>query len=365
MVKFGFKCVISFVMAFAFVFPTFSNGLFIKAHASSITVKHATRSVNLVSKASSAGKKVGTLPGNAPVFVTGSSGSYYRVQFQNKTAYAYKKYVANGRPKAWYTGYAADTVYLHDIRTGKTLKNTLYLATPVTVYAKQGHWLTIGYADGYYGYAQTYDTHIVRYAKRGIDLSYLQPSGTNGIDFKKVKAAGFSYAIIKASEGTDLPKTGTKDYFVQDVKAAAKAGLKVHAYHMFDATSITAAKQEADHFAQRLSAVKQQLGYVFVDVEYENLSKNKDTLTRYVDAFITELKSKGFQHTGIYTYYDFYKNRLNASKLPKGNLLWIARYNTTLGMQADVWQHRKTNCTIRGVKGNFDFDLTYNKAIGG
>lgn len=90
MVKFGFKCVISFVTAFAFVFLALSNGSFIKAHASSITVKHATRSVNLVSKASSAGKKVGTLPGNAPVFVTGSSGSYYRVQFQNKTAYAYK-----------------------------------------------------------------------------------------------------------------------------------------------------------------------------------------------------------------------------------------------------------------------------------
>lgn len=344
----------------------FSEGFIPTADALGTAVRHATRTVYIHSQAKSSSRILGTLPDNAPVFVYGSSGSYYRISYKNKTAYTYKKYVSSGNPKVLYTGYAADTVYMYDINSGKKIKTTLYLATPIKVYAKQGHTLTIGYSKGYHGYALTYDAHVVRYAKRGIDLSYLQSSGTVGIDFNRVKRAGFHFAIVKASEGVDLPKSGTANYFVQDVQNAHKAGLKVHAYHMFDATSTTIAKQEADHFAQQLTPVKNLLGYVFVDVEYQNLSQNRDALTNEVNAFITELKHKGYSHVGIYSFYDFYKTRLNPSRLLlKGNLLWIARYNATLGMKADVWQHRKVNCVINGVKGNFDFDLTYNQAIGG
>lgn len=348
----------AFLLDAAFSFLT-------EADAASVTVKHAVRDINIFSKANSS-KKIGILPKNAPVFVYKSSGNYYSINYQNKTAYTLKKNVAGGRPKALYTGYGADTVYLHSILTGKTLNETLYLATPVVVYAKQGHWLTIGYTKGYQGYATTYDSHVVSYAKRGIDLSYLQSSGNGGIDFKKVKAAGFHFAIIKASEGKDVPTAGSGDHFVQDVENAYSAGLRVHAYHMFDATSNVDAKAEADHFARRLTPVKKYLGYVFVDVEYENLPSDKNKLTDFVNTFIKQLKKDGYSHVGIYSYYDFYNHRLNPSKLSlKGNLLWIARYNATLGMKADVWQHRNTNCVISGVKGKFDFDLTYSKAIGG
>ncbi len=336
------------------------------AHASGALVKHASRTITIHSKASSSSKVVGKLPANAPVFVYRSIGSYYRINYKNKIAYTYKKYVAGGSPKVRYTGYAADTVYLHSILTGKTMKTTLYLATPIKVYAKQGHWLTIGYSGGYHGYAVTYDSHVVRYAKRGIDLFYDQSSASGGLDFKKVKQAGFHFAIIKASEGKDYPVAGTKSYFVQDVQNASKAGLKAHAYHMFDATKISDAQLEADQFARQMNPVKKLLGYAFVDVEYKNLTHNQTDLTNEVNAFINELKKKGYTHVGIYSNYYYYQERLIPSKLLlKGNLLWIARYNATLGMKADVWQHRDTNCTIKGVKGKFDFDLTYNRAIGG
>lgn len=336
-----------------------------KAFASSAVVKHAIRTIYIRTAAKSPSKVIGTLPPNAPVVVYRSSGSYYKINYKNKTAYTLKKYVASGRPKALYTGYGSDTVYLHSITTGKTLKQTFYLATPIHVYARQGHWLTIGYSKGYHGYALTYDSHIVRYAKRGIDLSYLQPSGPTSLNFWKIKQAGFHFAIIKASEGTDLPKLGSPDYFVQDVWNAHNAGLKVHAYHMFDATSNAAAIAEANHFAQQLNPVKKLLGYVFVDVEYANLPRDPNLLTSYVNIFITQLKKDGYSHVGIYSYYDFYFHRLNPTKLLNGNLLWIARYNATLGMKANVWQHRETNCTINGVNGKFDFDLTYTNLIGG
>lgn len=336
------------------------------AHAAGISVKHVRRSLTVYSKPSQRSKKLASLPVNMPVFVTGKVGHYYRLNYHNRSGYALRTSVSSGKPKIQYQGYAADTVVLQDINSGKTLSQTLYLATPINVYARQGHSLIIGYGRGYYGYAETLDTHVVRYAKRGIDLSYLQSSGSGGVDFTRVKKADFHFAMIKASEGTDLPKSGTPDYFVSDVIAASKAGLKVHAYHMFDATSANVAQKEADHFAQRLTPVKKYLGYVFVDVEYENLSQNKQQLTQYVNAFISRLKRDGYNHVGIYSYYDFYKQRLDSSKLDlKGSLLWIARYNQTLGMKADVWQHRDVNCTISGVNGHFDFDLTYNKLIGG
>lgn len=63
------------------------------------------------------------------------------------------------------------------------------------------------------------------YPVRGIDIS-----AHNGeIDFEKVKHAGYDFVIIKATEGTDFKDTR----FIDNLRLARRAGLKVGAYHFF------------------------------------------------------------------------------------------------------------------------------------
>lgn len=63
------------------------------------------------------------------------------------------------------------------------------------------------------------------YPVRGIDIS----AHNGDIDFTKVKAAGYDFAIIKATEGTDFKDAA----FVDNVRDAAAAGMMVGAYHFF------------------------------------------------------------------------------------------------------------------------------------
>lgn len=63
------------------------------------------------------------------------------------------------------------------------------------------------------------------YPVRGIDIS-----AHNGvIDFDKVRNAGYDFALVKATEGTDFKDT----MFVSNIHNARKAGMKVGAYHFF------------------------------------------------------------------------------------------------------------------------------------
>lgn len=63
------------------------------------------------------------------------------------------------------------------------------------------------------------------YPVRGIDIS-----AHNGyIDFGRVRKAGYDFAIIKATEGTDFKDA----MFTDNLRRARAAGLKVGAYHFF------------------------------------------------------------------------------------------------------------------------------------
>jgi lysozyme len=57
---------------------------------------------------------------------------------------------------------------------------------------------------------------------------------TRGIDFNRVKSAGYSLAIIKATEGVDY----TDPSFTANVNGARTAGMIVGAYHLMRATPI-------------------------------------------------------------------------------------------------------------------------------
>lgn len=63
------------------------------------------------------------------------------------------------------------------------------------------------------------------YPVRGIDIS----AHNGAVDFEKVKADGYEFVIIKASEGTDFKDRN----FTDNLRRAREAGLNTGAYHFF------------------------------------------------------------------------------------------------------------------------------------
>ncbi len=303
-------------------------------------------------------KSVGTLPKNEPINVYAQQGSQLSIAYKTGYAHVNAKSVKKGSPKVWYTGYAADQLVVHDQYSDKVI-GTQSLASKVSVYAQQGNWLTIGYKGKY---AHTYYTHVSRYLKKGIDIGNAQHLRNNPIiDFKKVKAAGYGFVAIKTTGGL----LDVNPYFQKDLKDANAAGLKTSVYHMFNATSTDKAKKEAEYFASKLKGQK-ITGYVFVDVEYENLLKQttRENLTSYVNTFYQRLNQLGYKKIGIYTSTSILQYELDEKKLNKGMLLWVARWGNTLGRTASMWQYTSKG-KVPGIQGNVDIDVAYTNKIGG
>jgi hypothetical protein len=76
---------------------------------------------------------------------------------------------------------------------------------------------------------------------RVIDISSAQHSGTASITWSKVKAAGVTTAIVKATQGTGY----VNPWFERDVQGAQAVGIATLAYHYADWGTVQA---EAEHF---------------------------------------------------------------------------------------------------------------------
>jgi Lyzozyme M1 (1,4-beta-N-acetylmuramidase) len=188
---------------------------------------------------------------------------------------------------------------------------------------------------------------------KGIDVSHYQ----GNIDFQKIKSAGYKFVIIKATEGS----YSVDPMFRENVRKANAADLQTHAYHYFLGTSEFIARAEADWCARVLKRAGVK-GSIFLDVEDNMLPAAKGLLTNYVNLFLDQMDRNGHAELGIYASKYFFENRLITSRLRKGLLVWIARYNATLGRSADIWQHR-SDASVPGITGPVDEDIAYTRKV--
>ena len=117
----------------------------------------------------------------------------------------------------------------------------------------------------------------------GIDVSVWQ--GPN-IDFKKVKAAGKNFVIIRAGIGTSVDK-----YFESNYKKAKAAGMNVGVYWYAKALTEKASLEEAQHALKAISG--KQLEYpVYYDIEQkEILAKGKTHCSAIATKFCSYMES--------------------------------------------------------------------------
>ncbi|MFE4142636.1 GH25 family lysozyme [Peribacillus sp. YIM B13472] len=183
---------------------------------------------------------------------------------------------------------------------------------------------------------------------KGIDVSHWQ----GAINWEEVAKAGVKFVFIKATEGTSYSKLS---YFKENAPQALAAGLKVGAYHYAKFATVSEAKAEAAYFLDSISSFA--LNYpVVLDLEENKKKAKKKTLTDAALAFLEAIEEAGYTAV-LYTGKYFLENTLDESRLTNYSL-WIARYNSTLGRGADIWQHSDSG-KIRGIRTKVDLNIAY------
>lgn len=190
---------------------------------------------------------------------------------------------------------------------------------------------------------------------KGIDVSKHQGK----IDWKKVKASGVQFVIIRAGYG----QNNIDDRFKEYIKNALAVGLKVGVYWFSYAYTTSMAKKEAEYC---LSAVK---GYdiklpIFFDWEYDSMEYakkhgvicTKDLITSMSVTFCNEIKKAGYI-AGYYENPDYIANHIYQDKL-KGFDFWLAHYTTKKSMACDIWQYSDKG-KIDGIAGAVDMNYCY------
>ena len=202
----------------------------------------------------------------------------------------------------------------------------------------------------------------------GVDVSKWDHSATSAypagtpIDWVKVKAAGRSFAIIKASERTNY----RNPYFANDYTQAKAAGLVVGAYHFArPALPISTATDQARYFistVQKVGSFRDQKTFPAVlDLETTGGLGQAD-LIAWTQQFLNTAQALTGRKPILYSYDYFVRSSLGNTKQFSSYPFWYARYTTTVPTSATIpggwsqwtmWQYSSTT-TTDGIIGAGD-----------
>jgi lysozyme len=149
---------------------------------------------------------------------------------------------------------------------------------------------------------------------RGVDVN-----GAKGpIDWRRVRAAGFEFAILKATEG----RTFDDERFRFNRRAAKAAGLVVGAYH-FARPDNNSPKAEAQHF---LRVARPKRGELVPALDWETHPPTAEWASRFLRAVEGEIGRPPM----LYTFPDFLRRTGHFNDLRRFPL-WYARFGPNDG----------------------------------
>lgn len=191
---------------------------------------------------------------------------------------------------------------------------------------------------------------------KGIDVSHWQ----GPIDWAKVKSAGISFAIMKATEGVKY----TDDTVSYNVSAAKQNGLAVGVYHFCRASNVSEAIAEANFFCSVIS----DLGGVLdippiLDIETVNANTRPEVVA-ICKVWLSAVEKKLGVRPMIYSFPYFIDTYLDESLCDYP--LWYANYGGSLDNRAGwqewtILQHTDKGI-VPGISGNVDMN-EYNGSV--
>lgn len=198
----------------------------------------------------------------------------------------------------------------------------------------------------------------------GIDVSHYQ----EWIDWKKVRASGISFAILKTSEGV-----GSEDpTFEQNFKGALESGILPGSYHFFLPRFDPVL--QARHYAEVLKAVAGKRVCLPPCIDLETAGLGREGLNKAVRAFLQELERLTGRRGMLYTSPGFWSSYLPQPVLSQNRIvrsdtewaashpLWLAHYTTGWPLQVypwagwTIWQHSSSG-RISGIATRVDLNL--------
>lgn len=186
--------------------------------------------------------------------------------------------------------------------------------------------------------------------KRGIDVS----SHQGVINWEAVKGK-IDYAIIRCGYGSDR-ESQDDIYFKRNADECTRLGIPFGVYLYSYADNIDWSNSEVDHVLRLVKGY--QLAYpIYYDIEDKvqaNLSN--EALTDIIVYFCDKLEQHGY-YVGVYANLNWWNTKLNSERL-EAYAKWVARYNSTLGYDAGMWQYTSSG-TIDGINGNVDMNYCY------
>lgn len=199
----------------------------------------------------------------------------------------------------------------------------------------------------------------------GIDVSMYQAYSTP-IDWKKVKAAGISYAIIRCGyRGWGTGEIVADSHFKQNIEGALAAGLQVGVYFYTQAITTTEAKQEADFCKKSVKGYNITLP-IYIDIEnadpkgrLDSSGLSKAEKTNICKAFANRVQNANYTG-GVYANKTWLENYIDGAALAKKYAIWLAHYttNTDYTGEFSMWQY-SSRATINGIKGSVDVNKNY------
>ena len=195
-------------------------------------------------------------------------------------------------------------------------------------------------------------------------------SGTVGIDVSKwngninwnqVKNSGISYVIIRCGyRGSTQGSLIEDSMFVENIKGATAAGLKVGVYFVTQAVDEREAVEEASMVLEKIKGYT--ISYpVFLDVEPSGGRGDKiskETRTAVCKAFCQTIQNAGYT-AGVYANKYWLTEMMDAGSL-SAYKIWLAQYadKPTYTGRYDLWQYRSTG-RVSGISGDVDMNHSY------
>lgn len=191
-------------------------------------------------------------------------------------------------------------------------------------------------------------------AHKGIDASVYQ----RDIDWGRVKAAGYDFAMLRTGFGKDAYQKDLK--FDQNIMSATMAGLKIGAYHFSYALTAEDAKKEAEYCLAILEPYRNLIDYpVALDIESEEQQGlSEEELTAIVEAFCSTIAEGGYTPM-IYTYDSWLANHPGWAELQHYEI-WVANWTGEPQAAYDysLWQYSNKG-TIDGVSEKVDLNYAF------
>lgn len=185
-------------------------------------------------------------------------------------------------------------------------------------------------------------------AKKVIDVSH--HNGT--IDWESVKASGIDGAIIRCGFGSDIASQDDEQW-KRNADECTRLGIPFGVYLYSYAKTDAQAKSEAEHVLRLIKGYK--LSYpVYYDLEEYGTESGAVGRARI---FCEAIEAAGYW-VGVYANKNWWDNYLTGLT---EYTRWVARYNSTLGMDnVDMWQYTSDG-SVPGISGRVDMNWCYKE----